>query len=94
MSDDDDDFTTEELETLASGIEALGTIDAFATMLQQTVLEYAEEPSIARGYYGKLLNDAADFVLAWQEFRATPFGALFDPRVAHDEDPPNGGREE
>lgn len=83
----DDDFTIEELETLAAGIAQLGTIDAFATILQQTILAYTEEPSIARGYYAKLLSDAADFVVAWQELRASPFGALFDPRVARPEEP-------
>jgi hypothetical protein len=77
----DDDLTADEAAMLISGFKALGTIDARMAALQQTLLAYHEAGVIAHGHYLDVLNDAADAVLAWQQIRASPFGAMFDPRV-------------
>lgn len=83
----DDDLTPEEAAMLRQLITDLGTIDALMTVVQQTCLRYPERSvRVPRAYWSELLDVTADAVIAWQALRASPGGALFDPRVIHPEE--------
>lgn len=78
---DEDEFTDEELLMLRQGIRDLGLIDARMAVLKQTVCAYADQDRVATGHYKDLLDDTIELVSAWQDFSASPFGAMFDPQV-------------